>query len=123
MKRNESEQITNMIRERMQAGEKRLSLNEAASQLALSRRQLQRVLKNSGTTFFEVLEKERQRRALELLRESEKGLEDIADQLGFNEYVSFHRAFLRWWNTPPGAFRARLNEEAREKLLDESSAG
>ena len=51
--------------------------------------------------------------AIEYLARPDMTLLDIADQLGFSEASTFHRAFKKWTGVAPGAYRQR----ERESLL------
>jgi AraC-like DNA-binding protein len=82
-----------------------LGLEDVARRLATSPRTLKRRLAMEGTTFSELLDELRRVRALELVREPELSLEEIADRLGYSDVANFSRAFRRWTNVAPGAYR------------------
>lgn len=73
--------------------------HEIARELAISTRQLQRKLQHENTRFSELLERERKRRALQLL--GSHSMLAIAQQLGFAEQASFNHAFKRWFGVSP----------------------
>ncbi|MFK8331053.1 AraC family transcriptional regulator ligand-binding domain-containing protein [Pseudomonas sp. BJa5] len=77
-----------------------------ASQHLLERTAARR-LKALGWSFSELLDEYRRYRAEDLLHGSELELAQIADQLGYSDVQSFHRACLRWFDCAPGAYRAR----------------
>jgi AraC-like DNA-binding protein len=81
-------------------------LHKAARRLGLSPRTLQRRLRASGTSFSDLVEQVRERHARQLLKQSERSLTDISDELGFSEQSAFNRAFKRWTGTTPSQFRA-----------------
>ena len=45
--------------------------------------------------------------AIEYLARPDMTLLDIADQLGFSEASTFHRAFKKWTGVAPGEYRQR----------------
>ena len=47
------------------------------------------------------------RQAIEYLARPDMTLLDIADQLGFSEASTFHRAFKKWTGVAPGEYRQR----------------
>lgn len=66
-----------------------------------------RRLKALGWSYSELLDEYRRYRAEDLLQGSELELVQIADQLGYSDVQSFHRACLRWFACAPGAYRGR----------------
>lgn len=77
-----------------------------AKQLGLGQRTLQRRLARHGVTFAEVLDTTRRDLAERYLARPELSLSEIAYLLGYTEQASFHRAFRRWHDTTPTAYRA-----------------
>ena len=82
------------------------SLEEVSSALAMSARSLRRKLESEGTNFKQLLDKERQSSALQLLRSSDMKLEELAFHLGYTDTASFSRAFRRWQGCSPGEYRS-----------------
>ncbi|MEO8184645.1 MAG: AraC family transcriptional regulator [Deltaproteobacteria bacterium] len=78
-----------------------------ARALGVSSRSLQRALAEEGTTYAEVLNRQRQALAERLLRRRELGISEISLALGFSGSPAFHRAFRRWTGVSPSQFRAR----------------
>jgi AraC-like DNA-binding protein len=81
------------------------SLEEVAVALAISPRTLKRKLANRGTTFSELLDRERCERALLMLGAAHYSIDDIAQRLGYSTPPNFVRAFRRWMGTTPAAYR------------------
>jgi AraC-like DNA-binding protein len=81
------------------------SLEEVASNLALSPRTLKRRLAARGTSFTTLLERERCESALLLLRSHKVSLESVAERLGYSTLSGFVRAFHRWTGRTPAAYR------------------
>lgn len=76
-----------------------------AQSLGLGHRTLQRRLGELGHTYASLLEDTRRRMAENLLAENQLSLAEVAYVLGYAEQSSFHRAFRRWHDTTPAAFR------------------
>ncbi|MCG8425670.1 MAG: AraC family transcriptional regulator [Proteobacteria bacterium] len=81
-----------------------LTLGELARQLKLSRRTLQRRLRDEGTSMNALLDEVRRERASVFLG-SAMAIAEIAYMLGYSESSAFHRAFKRWTGQTPEAFR------------------
>jgi AraC family transcriptional regulator, regulatory protein of adaptative response / methylphosphotriester-DNA alkyltransferase methyltransferase len=82
-----------------------LSLGDVAHAIATSRRQLQRVLSEHGTSFRAELQRERMTRAAHLLRESRLPVSSVARSVGYRQAAQFSKAFLRHFGKPPSALR------------------
>lgn len=81
------------------------SLDEVSAALSISPRTLKRKLATRGTTFSELLDRERCEHAVLLLRSSQRSIDDIAQRLGYSTPPNFVRAFRRWLGTTPAAYR------------------
>jgi AraC-like DNA-binding protein len=84
------------------------SLEDVSSALAMSPRSLRRKLESEGTSFKQLLDNERQASALQLLKNSDMKLEELAFHLGYTDTASFARAFRRWQACSPGEYRRSL---------------
>jgi AraC family transcriptional regulator of adaptative response / methylphosphotriester-DNA alkyltransferase methyltransferase len=82
-----------------------LSLADVAHRIATSRRQLQRVLSEHGTSFRAELQRVRMTRAAHLLRESALPVAAIARAVGYRQAAQFSKAFRRHYGRPPSAVR------------------
>jgi AraC-like DNA-binding protein len=80
------------------------SVDKVAASLAMSSRQLQRILREEGTTFQSLLDDVRRERALAQLRLPGATIAEVALLLGFSETSAFTRAFRRWTGLTPGAW-------------------
>lgn len=78
-----------------------LNVTASARRMALSRRTLQRKLKEQGTSYRAVLDEVRRELAIGLMAERARGINEIAFLLGFAEPTSFYRAFKRWTGQTP----------------------
>ncbi len=83
------------------------AIEEVAAQLHVSSRTLKRRLAELGTSYSQILDDERKRRALVLLRTTSLTTEAIADRLGYSDVANFSRAFRRWTGRTPGSVRRR----------------
>jgi AraC-like DNA-binding protein len=81
------------------------SVDDAALGLALTRRTLQRRLKEEGTSFEDLVDDLRRQLAERYLREQRLGVQETAFLLGYSDVSAFHRAFLRWTGLSPSRFR------------------
>lgn len=84
--------------------------DHVAQRLHMSGRTLQRKLQDSSTTFQQLLDDERHRRAQSLLLSTNLPLTQISEQLGFSESSAFTRAFRRWEGMAPLEYRQQDKE-------------
>ena len=87
-----------------------------ASELAMSRRALQRGLKQEGHGFRELLEGVRHDLAEKFLLQPELSLTDICYLLGFSDQSNFTKAFKRWTGQTPTVYRQALLNTPRRGL-------
>lgn len=78
---------------------------EVASAFDIAERTFRRQLSEENTSFRDLLDQVRFRKAQLLLQESTRSVENIALQLGYAESAAFIHAFQRWSGTTPAAFR------------------
>lgn len=83
----------------------KLSIQQVAAQLNMSRSTLYRHLAERNLTFKQLLENKRKDEALHQLSHSDLSIGEISDRLGYANLSAFNRAFKRWFNTTPGTFR------------------
>ena len=81
-----------------------LSPVQLARGFGMAERTLKRRLAEQGTSYSLLLDEQRQRRALELLRTG-ANVDQIAERLGYSDAANFTRAFRRWTGKSPRAFR------------------
>jgi len=82
-----------------------LTIDQAAELADSSARSLQRRLALAGSDFSELVEQVRIDLAMELLRDTDISLPEIAQQLGYSSQSNFCRAFQRWTGKTPTEFR------------------
>jgi AraC-like DNA-binding protein len=78
-----------------------------ARALGLGTRTLQRRLDEHGTTFTELVERERKDVAIAGVRDRALALAEVARRAGFSDVATFGRAFKRWTGSSPGELRKR----------------
>ncbi|HYC52105.1 MAG TPA: AraC family transcriptional regulator [Gemmatimonadaceae bacterium] len=82
------------------------ALKEVARALSMSDRNLQRALRNDGTTYQKLLDQVRRDLAISHLGNAQTSASQVGFLLGFSEPSAFHRAFRRWTGKAPNAYRA-----------------
>ena len=87
------------------SGDVGVSLAEAAKRLGVSSRTLVRRLRETGTTYRDLRDAHRRRRAEKLLREGSLTVAEVAYQLGYEATPNFNRACRRWFGSSPGKLR------------------
>ena len=102
-----SSSLTSRIREVLKThiGEEMPTLNDVASRLYLSPQTLRRRLATEGKSYQTVKDNLRRDAAIHLLLRPELTFEDVAQQVGFSETSTFHRAFKKWTGVTPGLYR------------------
>jgi AraC-like DNA-binding protein len=86
-------------------GQSVLTLDAAATALAVSRRTLTRRLAEERASFRHILDEVRGELARALLQDRSLSIGDIAFFLQYSEPAAFHRSFRRWTGLTPQAFR------------------
>ncbi|ESK40568.1 hypothetical protein P256_01023 [Acinetobacter nectaris CIP 110549] len=99
--------LTSRIRDVLKShiGEEMPTLNDVASMLYLSPQTLRRRLASEGRSYQGVKDALRRDAAIHLLLQPKLTLEDVAQQVGFSETSTFHRAFKKWTGVTPGLYR------------------
>ena len=81
------------------------SLPMTARLLNLTPRTLHRRLIEEGSSYRDILESVRRQIALDLLRDEQLTLQEIAFMLGYGDLANFRRAFRRWTGQAPSHYR------------------
>ena len=84
-----------------------ITLSQTAKLAGVSVRTLQRNLHAAGWSYSGLVEEARMQVAMEMLRNQELSLDEIAHELGYSALPNFTRAFGRWSGTTPSEFRQR----------------
>ena len=87
------------------------SIEETATQLAIPTWTLRRKLKEEGISFQNLLDDMRKELALGYMQDTELSFGEIAYILGFSTPGAFQRAFKRWTNSTPGAYRKAILDQ------------
>lgn len=80
----------------------KISLQDVADYMGLSNGHICRILKNeTGETFITLMNKIRIQAAIRLLKESNKKVYEIAEEVGFSNYAYFYQLFKKETGYPP----------------------
>jgi AraC-like DNA-binding protein len=104
---NVTDRIRAMLRSRLRG--ELPSLEEVAQSMAMAPQTLGKRLREEGQSFQALKAHLRRDAAIELLQRADLTLLDIAEQLGFSEASTFHRAFKKWTGVSPGEYRRAGN--------------
>lgn len=108
---NVSTQVRKLISRKLHEGEL-LSLPDVASTMAMSERKLQRLLREEGVRYKDLLDDVRGRIARHLLANDNLPVGRVAEQLGFESLSAFSRAVRRWSGMTPRALRQSTRDDA-----------
>jgi AraC-like DNA-binding protein len=81
------------------------TLEEAADTLGISVATLNRRLRSEGVSWRQIVQDRRMNAAARLLRQSQRGVAEIALAVGYSESASFVRSFNRYFGTTPKRYR------------------
>lgn len=93
------------VLEQLSSGEG--TAEDAAKQLHMSPRTLQRKLAEANTTYLELLDDTRKDLALRYIEDPRRSVTDITFSLGFSQPSALTRAFKRWTGLSPSDYRIR----------------
>lgn len=111
--------IENALLELLPSG--RTQIDDVSAELAVSRRSLQRRLAEEGTTWLDVLNSARLRLAKHYLKTTTLSASEVSFLLGFEDPNSFFRAFRRWTDATPEAWRDAQRAHAQSGAPRKSS--
>jgi AraC-like DNA-binding protein len=89
-----------------------VSIEHTAKRLALTPRTLQRRLTDAGQVYRQLVEDVRCVAARTYLARTDLSLQEVSDLLAFSEQSAFQRAFRRWTEQSPQAYR-RAQQDAQ----------
>jgi AraC-like DNA-binding protein len=101
-----AEQVRRALRTMILDG--RVSATSISDLMSMSTRTLHRLLAAQGATFREILADVRYEIARQLLSDTHMSTTEIAEALVYADASAFTRAFRRWTNSPPAAWRATI---------------
>ena len=81
------------------------TLEQVASRLNMSERTLKRHLAKHNMAYGDLVDETRKQKALDLVADMQRNLDDISEYLGYSDMANFTRAFKRWTGHTPSAFR------------------
>jgi AraC-like DNA-binding protein len=105
-----AEQVSRALRTMILSG--RGSEAQISELMSLPQRSLRRALALQGTSFRAIVDEVRFEVARQLLADTDMTTNEIADALDYGDASAFTRAFRRWTDIPPGAWRARQRSGA-----------
>lgn len=86
-------------------GARQTELSNVAKALNMHEKKLQRLLKDDGTTYSEILVDVRKNLARRYLLESEMPIHYISNMLDYSSAEAFNTAFKRWFGKAPSRYR------------------
>lgn len=100
-------ELFDAVVERLQArmGELDLQISDIAADTFASRRQIQRVMEDRGTTFRGELARIRMERAALLLASTRVPVRDVALRVGYRQSAQFAKAFRAQYGVAPTTYR------------------
>ncbi|WMI64778.1 helix-turn-helix domain-containing protein [Aestuariibaculum sp. YM273] len=98
-----TEEINTILKESMASGIP--SLTQIGDYLGISGRTLKRRLSDRNLTFRDLVQKNREQTAIELLSQTSQSIGEIAFLTGFSEQSAFNRAFKKWTGQTPNQYR------------------
>ncbi len=86
-----------------------ISLETISETMGVSARTVRRKLSDKGTSFRDLYNQDRKRKALDYMHNSTLDTESIATLLGFSDTASFRKAFKRWMGVNPREYQEKLH--------------
>jgi len=100
-----STRVRNALLDMLPAGQ--ANVDAVCERLIMSRRSLQRKLRDEGESFQSVLDKTRADLSMHYLRQGEMSVEEISYLLAYRDPNSFYRAFQGWTGMTPSEARSK----------------
>jgi AraC-like DNA-binding protein len=92
-----------------------VDIDVVARELNLSARTLRRKLEEEGTSFREMLQEQRRRKAEKLLSTRGFHISELAGRLGYSDTAVFSRAFKSWTGLSPKQFSRQTSRTGRRE--------
>ena len=99
------EQVKHLIRQALMTGD--CSVDRVADYMSITKRTLQRQLREEGFSYRSLLEQVRQDLAMHYLRDSNASVSALADLLGYSELSTFSTAFRKQTGLSPRQWRSQ----------------
>lgn len=100
------EAVKSLILQTFESDYRKPSIEQVSSLLNMSRSTLYRNLSDSNVTFKELVDTQRKEYAAKYIKDPQKSLTEISEILGYSSISAFTRAFKRWFNVSPSAWRS-----------------
>lgn len=103
--------VAAMVRAQIRDADGRLpTIDRVADSLHMSARTLKRKLQEAGTTYQQIKDSERFRKAIHLLETTDDSMERVAEALGYSNASNFNKAFKGWAELSPSEYRQKLKQ-------------
>jgi AraC-like DNA-binding protein len=99
--------LVDKVRRMLPTDEGFRTVRQVATAVHMSTRTLKRRLAEQGVTFSSLVDAERRDKALLLMRNGHRSVNEVAHLLGYSTLPAFIRAFARWTDTTPTEYRRR----------------
>ncbi|RHW22098.1 AraC family transcriptional regulator [Pseudomonas jilinensis] len=108
-----SSDLVEQVKRRIQLllGSGDVSAERVAVPMNISPRHLRRKLSQEDTSYEQLVDEVRKEAAVRMISEGQLSLTSIAYELGFLDPSSFTRAFRRWTDMSPTAFRRKVTQK------------
>lgn len=91
-----------------------VTLGSLAEFFNYSERQIQRIIKKStGMSFSENIQRLKMKRAAQLLRNPDRPVSEIAEELGYSDVGTFRHNFKKYFDSTPVEYRSSLSSDRR----------
>ena len=90
-------------------GVKKSNMNFVAESLGVHPKKLQRLLKDEGVSYKDILDDVRQAQAIRYLEDTDMAISKISRLLDYTSEISFNTAFKRWFDMSPSNYRKHQN--------------
>ena len=96
-----------------------LSEEDLAAALFINKRTMARRLAKEHTSYRQIRDRILAEQASGYLRDSQLSIEAIASLLNYHDCANFRRAFKRWFDLSPSAYRRKITHRQEENDLRE----
>ena len=86
-------------------GVKKSNMNFVADSFGVHPKKLQRLLKDEGVSYQEILDEVRQAQAIRYLEDTDMAINKVSRLLDYTSEISFNTAFKRWFGMSPSNYR------------------
>jgi len=97
-------------------GTREANIDAISDSLGVHPKKLQRLLKEEGTSFKNILDNVRKYQAIRLLEDSDMAIAKISQLLGYSAPESFNEACKRWFGISPRGYRKSKTQRGFTKI-------